>query len=577
MSPRFARAASVAGAITIGLLTACTDATTVVTPTPVASVEVSPPATSLIVGEQVTLRAKPKAQGGAELPDREVTWSTENAALATVSSTGVVTTLATGEVGIRATSEGRIGRAVLTIAPVPPVPVAEVRFSVDAEVVLAWDGQTQVTAAALDEDGNVLADRGDVTWSSSRPTVATVLNGTIEAEGPGITTITATIEGVSSQLGVRVLIAPITEITIEGQDGLEMFETAGYAGRVTRASGQSGYEPITWTSSNPEIMEVTYMDLWGATVQAKAVGEVTLTASRDGISDTLTMRVSPRVSHELIYNRWSGPASEIFVLPTAIDGYPPVRINAGNVSRDPSASPDGTQLVFAVSQVTPLGEQQHDLFIVNRDGMNMRWLTRAPGLEDRPRWSPDGSKILYRGMVDARADLYTITPDGNDIVNLTADVSTMTDVREASWSPDGSRVAFIGVSNGQHKVWTMRADGSDLRQVTTDAGFDMTPTYSPDGTKLAFARYNAAAPVYGNDIMIVAATGGVPTRLALKGDQLTPAWSPDGHYIAVSGTPVAGQGVVQIYTLRPDGTGLRLRTIDPAWGGGTNPTWIARQ
>jgi TolB protein len=152
----------------------------------------------------------------------------------------------------------------------------------------------------------------------------------------------------------------------------------------------------------------------------------------------------------------------------------------------------------------------------------------------------------------------------------------MTDKRDPTWSRGGTRIAFIGAVAGQHKVWVMNADGTNARQVTTDAGFDMTPTFAPDGQRIAFTRYNTAEPVLGDDVMIVSAQGGVPTRLSLAGDQRNPAWSPEGHYIAVNGTAVAGQGQTDIYTLRPDGTGLRLRTINPAWGGGFNPAWIAR-
>jgi Tol biopolymer transport system component len=150
------------------------------------------------------------------------------------------------------------------------------------------------------------------------------------------------------------------------------------------------------------------------------------------------------------------------------------------------------------------------------------------------------------------------------------------DKRDATWSPDGSRIAFIGVTGTEHKVWTMKSDGSDARQVTTDAGFDLYPAFSPDGSQIAFTRYNAATPALGDDVMIVASHGGTPTRLALPGDQRNPVWSPDGHYLAVSGSAMAGQIQQEIYTLRPDGTGLRLRTINPSWGGGSNPAWITR-
>ena len=92
--------------IALALLVACGDSNPIVEPpppVPVASVAVSPSAQSLIVGNQLTLEAKPKAANGQDL-DRDVTWTSENQSLATVSSSGVVTALAAGEVGIRATS-----------------------------------------------------------------------------------------------------------------------------------------------------------------------------------------------------------------------------------------------------------------------------------------------------------------------------------------------------------------------------------------------------------------------------------------------------------------------------------------
>ena len=113
-------------------------------------------------------------------------------------------------------------------------------------------------------------------------------------------------------------------------------------------------------------------------------------------------------------------------------------------------------------------------------------------------------------------------------------------------------------------------------QLTRDAGFDVTPAWSPTGDRIAFSRYNTADPTLGNDIMIVPVATGVPQRLALPGDQFSPAFSPDGYYIALSGTAVAGHGVAQLYTMRYDGTGLRLRTVNPAWGGGVHASWIRR-
>src|SRR4029079_7492825 len=119
-----------------------------------------------------------------------------------------------------------------------------------------------------------------------------------------------------------------------------------------------------------------------ATVVAHGAGGVTLTGTSDGKRAPLKLRITRKPTHDLIYSRSNALGqSEIFVLPLGVPGAAPVRVNAGNVSRDPSPSPDGTQLVFAVSQIEQLGQQQDDLYIVNRNGLNMRWLTRTTGME----------------------------------------------------------------------------------------------------------------------------------------------------------------------------------------------------
>ena len=574
-----ARALPKAIVIALALLAACGDSNPIVQPpppTPVERVVVSPSTQSLIVGNQLPLEAKPQAANGQDL-DRTVTWTSENQALATVSSAGVVTALAVGEVGIRATSEGKVGRAVLTITPVPPVPVARVVLSATEEIVLEWDGITQITAKAYDGEGNELVDR-HIAWSSTASSVAAVSSGTIEAQNPGVATITATIEGITASVNVRVKQAPIVALTIEAATtGLEVGQSFIFSALIERANGERGYGPVTWTSNHPEIGAITHVDASYAVVETRAEGTFTLSVDREGKSASMTLTVTATPTHDLIYNRWADGASEIFVMSTLNPSAAPMRINAGNVSREPSPSPDGTQLVFAVSQTLPSGELQNDLYIVNRNGVNMRWLTRMSGLEDQPEWSPDGTKILFHGIVDGKIDLYTINVDGTGLTNLTSFIGAeMVDKRHPTWSRDGSFIAFVGAVGSNHKIYMIDANGSNLRQITTDAGFDMSPTFSPDGQKIAFVRYNTAAPTLGDDIMIVNINGGLTVRYPLAGDQRMPAWSPDGKFIAVSGTQVAGSGNTQIYTMRADGTGLRLRTVNPADGGAVAPAWIAR-
>jgi TolB protein len=113
----------------------------------------------------------------------------------------------------------------------------------------------------------------------------------------------------------------------------------------------------------------------------------------------------------------------------------------------------------------------------------------------------------------------------------------------------------------------MNADGSGRRMLTTTlTGFDSSPTWSPGGQSIAFSRYYGAE----SDITVIDIESGTLRRIPLAGYESSPAWSPDGSMIAFSKNGNA------LYTMRPDGAQLRLRTTNPTWGGGLAPAWISR-
>jgi Tol biopolymer transport system component len=141
-----------------------------------------------------------------------------------------------------------------------------------------------------------------------------------------------------------------------------------------------------------------------------------------------------------------------------------------------------------------------------------------------------------------------------------------------AWSPDGSRIAYSSdIDNFAYvKLWTMRADGSDKRRVLpgtagTDV-VDMEPSWSPDGSRLAFRRIGNS----DSDIVIVTLSTQAVTRIHMDGVQSYPAWSPDGASIAFSSSHE--NPVSDIYTMKPDGTGLVRLTngVDSHW----RPRWL---
>ncbi|HEX4600959.1 MAG TPA: fibronectin type III domain-containing protein [Gemmatimonadales bacterium] len=178
---------------------ATTPAGTVV---PVAAVTVSPATASLSNGQTVQLTATPKDASGTPLSGRVVTWAMSNAAVATVSGSGLVTGGGAGTATITATSEGQSGASAVTVTVVPVASVA-----VSPATASLSNGQTvQLTATPKDASGTPLSGRV-VTWATSNAAVATVSgSGLVTGVVPGTATITATSEGQSGASAITVTV-----------------------------------------------------------------------------------------------------------------------------------------------------------------------------------------------------------------------------------------------------------------------------------------------------------------------------------------------------------------------------------
>lgn len=177
---------------------------------------------------------------------------------------------------------------------------------------------------------------------------------------------------------------------------------------------------------------------------------------------------------------------------------------------------------------------------------------------------PDGSGAVFAGDCAPPNDLFSVQPDGDGLTRLT---QTTIDELDPSLSPDGTKIAFARVDGADcegctHQIWTMSLDGSDAHSVqlpsTKNAILqDDRPSFSPDGTQLVFARWDAAITGDVSALYTAPASGGAARPLHLLGGY--PAWGPSRIAFDAQGT---------IDTVKPDGSGRQAVTAGdfiPAW------------
>jgi TolB protein len=294
----------------------------------------------------------------------------------------------------------------------------------------------------------------------------------------------------------------------------------------------------------------------------------------------------------------------------------------GMVATMPAISPDGTEIVFSGYEVV-LGETgNYGIYVMDakdRDGDgngdNLKRITEGDWLNVYdPTWSPDGKKIAFtsdrqdaEGDYDQETDIYVMNADGSNPTNLTngpGEGPDSTSEDSPDFSPDGEKIAFATANPFQgegdvalselSEIHVMNSDGSNERRLTNNGGY--APSFSPDGTKIAFARrtylFNPSSSYRKSsykpdekgkrdpyalvaDIHVMNADGSAETRITNNSSAIDPANQPKSYfeihaYLAYSpdGTRIAfSRGIRryydngnkesyrrQLYSMKADGT-----------------------
>lgn len=273
---------------------------------------------------------------------------------------------------------------------------------------------------------------------------------------------------------------------------------------------------------------------------------------------------------------------DVFLLPAA-GGFPRQLTNSGDVSQPPVWAPDGTQLLIErqgqLQLVHAAGDQVAKPVVLHNGGLFRPSLPPGDAPLGGPRFSPDGRWVLAATREAPETTLVLLGADGR----LRRSLLTVEGYLAAwDWSPDGQRVVVVTQSEDAHvgdvqlvqvatgearvlwheaayayrtpvaaiapgerggrivfrsnrsgwsKLYSAAGDGSDVRVLTTGAWDDDAFRFSPDGQQMVFTSRAVQAGT-GDDLWIVASSGGEPARLTKQGGANAPiGWSPDGQIL----------------------------------------------
>lgn len=215
-----------------------------------------------------------------------------------------------------------------------------------------------------------------------------------------------------------------------------------------------------------------------------------------------------------------------------------------NGARDivPTWSPDGTRIAFASDR-----DGNYEIYVMNADGSGQTRLTNDSAIDSIPTWAPDGTRLAFTSNRGGYQQVYVMNADGSGQANVSN--SLVTDIQPA-WSPDGASIAFTRAED----VWTMDADGGNQTRLTIDLALDGLSGWSPDSGTIAFANNSNGGGAAHFDVYLMSRGGSPLGNLTDTWDytETRPSFSPDGTRIAYAGSTTA-TGPYDIWVMDADG------------------------
>jgi TolB protein len=234
----------------------------------------------------------------------------------------------------------------------------------------------------------------------------------------------------------------------------------------------------------------------------------------------------------------------------------------GTISSFPSVSPDGTRVAFT----SWLQEAPRIMMFSLETGRQLSFYNQRASMNCCLSFSPDGKKVIFSSTAaGGPAQLYTANLDGSGLRRLTS--SSAIDTEPKINPKTGTDVVFVsGRGGGNPQVYLMSQSG-EAERLTDGTGDAVNPSWSPDGTKIAFAWTRGYEPGNFNIFILDVASRQLVQLTNNEGRNENPTWAPDGTHLVYSNK--RGNSI-QLWTMLADGTQKKQLTTK---GNNEKPVW----
>ena len=210
-----------------------------------------------------------------------------------------------------------------------------------------------------------------------------------------------------------------------------------------------------------------------------------------------------------------------------------------------------------------------EIYMADFDGSNVEQFTYDRSIGLSPDWSGDGKKISYVSYKYENPDIYVadlITKAVNRITyGKGLNIAPAWHPKETKLAATLRRERRVAEKSENPDIYLLDIRGKILRQLTANWAIDVSPSWSPDGQKLAYVSNRAGKP----QIYVLDLASNRSKRLTFEGDYNTsPAWSPRGDRILYTGLH---NGQFDIFMINPEGR--ELRQLTGGEGKNENPCW----